>query len=43
MTRIKYLLADLAVIYVFLTSILFHIAFIAHVVKWLPRLTDAMK
>jgi hypothetical protein len=43
MERIKYVLADVAVIYVFVTSVLFHIAIIAYAVKWMSVIQQAIK
>lgn len=43
MERIKYALLDIAVIYIFLTSVIFHIAIVAHFVKWMSVLQQAIK
>jgi len=43
MERLKYTLLDIAVIYVFVTSVLFHIALVAHMVKWMSVIQQAIK
>lgn len=43
MERLKYTLLDILVIYVFVTSVIFHVALIAHVVKWMSIIQQSIK